>query len=199
VSNGTCTGLTNGTSYSISVTATGAGGTSGAATTTASPVAPPTTPTGLAATPSDGTITLNWADVPNATSSGATCTGLTKGTTYNVSVTATGAGGTSGAATVSAVPAMPVKKGGSKYTATVGWTSNYSPTTGYTYSSCSVSPATTGVSCDYSNGSRGASDALTLSTLSTAPSGSVVTLTWTFTTGGRNPKTYTESEVFVIS
>jgi len=92
-----------------------------------------------------------------------------------------------------------VKKGGSKYTATVGWTSNYSPTTGYTYSSCSVSPATTGVSCDYSNGSRGASDALTLSTLSTAPSGSVVTLTWTFTTGGRNPKTYTESEVFVIS
>jgi len=177
------------------------------------PRGPPPAPTGLAATPSDGTITLNWADVTNATSytvtgcgstfttatSGATCSGLTNGTTYNVSVTATGAGGTSGAATVSAVPAVPVKKGGSKCTATVGWTSNYSPTSGYRYSSCSVSPATTGVSCDYSNGSRGASDALTLSTLSTAPSGSVVTLTWTFTTGGRNPKTYTESEVFVIS
>ena len=119
----TDTGAVNGTTYYYQVTAVNANGHSGAsAAVSARPVAPPAAPTGLTATPGAAgskTITVSWTaasgatsyTVSRATSSGGTytpigtptatsyaSTGLTAGTTYFYKVSATNAGGTSGAA-----------------------------------------------------------------------------------------------------
>ncbi len=127
----TNTGLTNGTAYYYVVSATNAGGTSANSTqASATPVAPPTAPTGLTVTPGNAQITLTWSAVSGASSytvsrsttsggpytavqSGVTATtytntGLTNGTTYYFVVSATNAGGTSAnCAQVSAAPVAP--------------------------------------------------------------------------------------------
>ena len=122
----TCTvsGLTNGTEYFFTVEATNGGGTSGPSLEVhATPEPPaPATPSGVSATPSNGTASVSWSSDAGATSyevfeatgsggenySGATactvsaptdtCTvsGLTDGTEYFFTVKASNAGGTSG-------------------------------------------------------------------------------------------------------
>jgi titin len=82
----------------------------------------PVTPAGLTATPANGQVTLSWTASPNATSytlyqgpteisGGPTTsrlvTGLTDNTAYTFSVTATGPGGTSSPAQVTATPEAP--------------------------------------------------------------------------------------------
>lgn len=64
------TGLTNGQAYTFTVTATNAAGTGAAssASNSVTPVAPPSTPTGLALTPDEGFITASWDAAAGATS-----------------------------------------------------------------------------------------------------------------------------------
>ncbi|HEY3834488.1 MAG TPA: fibronectin type III domain-containing protein [Acidimicrobiia bacterium] len=120
----TLTGLTNGSTYTLSVTATNANGTSAPATTSVVVATVPGAPTTLSATGGDQQALVSWsAPVSNggsaitsytatASPGGQTCTtsapttsctitGLTNGSTYTVSVTATNAIGTGPAATTS--------------------------------------------------------------------------------------------------
>jgi fibronectin type 3 domain-containing protein len=61
--------VTNGTTYWYSVAAANAGGDSPTGVAVpAAPVAPPTAPTGLAAVPANGRITISWTPSPRATS-----------------------------------------------------------------------------------------------------------------------------------
>ncbi len=126
----TVTGLTDGTEYSFTVSASDGGGTSAPSSpATATPEPPaPATPTGLVATAGNARVTLTWSAVPGATSydvyengkssgwvtnAAHTVTGLTNGTRYSFTVSATDGGGTSAqsaaelATPVDAVPAPP--------------------------------------------------------------------------------------------
>ena len=128
------TGLTNGTNYTFSVTATNATGIGPAATASATPIAPPTAPQNVSvaagntqakvtfsppasnggsaitlytvtATPTGGGSSIT----ATGTASPVTVTGLVNGTTYTFSVTATNAAGTSppSAASAGFTPAGP--------------------------------------------------------------------------------------------
>ena len=132
----TVTGLTNGTQYTITVTATNSAGTGPASSppvsvTPAAAATAPGAPTGVSATAGDASATVSWSTpasnggsaitkytvaaqpssgpaVTKDVSSGTstTLTGLTNGTTYAVTVTATNAAGT-GPASSPAVSVTP--------------------------------------------------------------------------------------------
>lgn len=123
----TITGLTNGTAYSVTVTATTANGTSvPSAAASGTPRTVPGAPTQVAASPEDRTARVTWsAPVSNggaaitgytatASPGGATCTsstaaractisGLSNGTTYSVTVRATNAAGSGPASAATSV------------------------------------------------------------------------------------------------
>jgi fibronectin type 3 domain-containing protein len=124
----TITGLTNGTTYSFTVTARNAVGTGPASSAvSATPATVPGAPTAVVAAPASGQLAISWsAPASNGGSAitsytatagpdGATCssatlgctiTGLTNGITYTVTVTATSALGTGpGSVPVSGTPA----------------------------------------------------------------------------------------------
>ncbi len=124
----TCTGLTNGTSYTFSVKAVNASGSSGqSSAVSATPLPPaPATPGGLVVTAGDRLVDVSWDSATGATGykvygCGASpvvitgtatthaCTGLTNGTTYSIYVTATNMGPESApSTTVTATPHPPV-------------------------------------------------------------------------------------------
>ena len=121
------TGLTNGTSYTVTVTATNGVG-EGSASTASSAVVPaalPAAPTVTTATPTDGGVSVAWTDgasngssiishtlraysgasliatKTDCSSSPCSITGLTNGTSYTVTVTATNGVGEGSASTAS--------------------------------------------------------------------------------------------------
>jgi Fibronectin type III domain len=126
----TVSGLTNGTQYVFTITAKNSSGTSPASPpsppVTPRPATVPMAPAGAQVFPQDGEIQVGWsappdggspitgytvsvspATVPPVSTSGdttvATVSGLTNGTAYTVSITATNAAGTGPAATPAAV------------------------------------------------------------------------------------------------
>ncbi|HEX7471968.1 MAG TPA: fibronectin type III domain-containing protein, partial [Candidatus Limnocylindrales bacterium] len=126
----TVTGLTNGTAYSFTVKATNAVGTGAASgSASATPATVPGAPTGLTATAGNAQVALTWTApastggnaisgyTATASPGGATCAsatlgctigGLTNGTQYTFTVTATNAVGTGPAsAPASATPVAP--------------------------------------------------------------------------------------------
>lgn len=171
----TLTGLTNGTSYTISATATNGTGTSAASTTSVTPGLPgtPLAPTALVS--ASGTALVSVAPGPGvaptsytvtASPGGATCTvtppagsctisGLSNGTAYTFTSTATGPGGTSGSSSMSSPmtasatvpapgqPGFPTAVGGASQ-ATVTVTP---PSSGGAPSSYAVTAAPGGATC----------------------------------------------------
>jgi RHS repeat-associated protein len=131
----TVNGLTNGTAYTFTVTATSSSGTSGPSSPSNSvtPAGPPGAPTSVGATAGNVQATVSWtapasnggatitsykvtsspggfnATTPNGTTTTATVTGLTNGTAYTFTVTATNSAGTGPASTASSsvTPAAP--------------------------------------------------------------------------------------------
>ena len=185
----TVTGLVNGTNYTFTVTATNKAGTSNAsnASNTATPSTVPTAPTGVAGTGAESTrSTITWtAPVSNggtainsytvtASPGGATCVakgatsctvaGLTNGSSYTFTVTATNVSGTGSASTASSavvpstVPGAPtgvVATGAASSQSVVSWTAPVS-TGGASISSYTVTPfvgtaAQASFSCGLSN------------------------------------------------
>ena len=178
----TVTNLTNGTSYTFQVTATNGVGTGPAGTSNAvTPAAVPVAPTNVTATAGNQQATVSWTAPANngsaitgytitpyigsqaqspssagASATSATITGLTNGTTYTFSVSATNGVGTgpsasSGAVTPAGPPFAPTSVSASpgNTQATVTWVApgtNGSAITGYTVTPYIGSQAQTPVS-----------------------------------------------------
>ena len=162
----TVSGLTNGTPYSFTVTATNADGTgaASAASAAATPSSVPDAPTGVSATAGNGSVSVTWTapfdegsaitgytvsdgsgDTCSTAGTSCTVSGLTNGTPYTFTVTATNADGTGAASTASnsavpnSVPDAPtgVTAAPSNRAASVSWTAPFdegSAITGYTVS-----------------------------------------------------------------
>ncbi len=139
------TGLTNGTSYTFTVTASNIAG-SGVASSPSSavtPIGPPGAPTGLTDSAGNGQVTVSWtapssnggsaitADTVTASPGTAKCaaagtatscvvTGLTNGTVYTFTVKATNAAGTSAASSPSASITPSTVPGAPTITSAVG-------------------------------------------------------------------------------
>lgn len=212
----TVTGLTNGTAYRFSVTASNSVGTSGASalSTPVTPAGPPKAPTNPTATGANESATVAWTapqdnggsiisgytvtSTPGSKTCSAnhtttcTITGLTNGTSYQFSVTATNWFGTSAPSPLSpattptgppTAPAAPTAIAGNE-SATVSWTASAhdggSAITGYTVTSipgtktctasngttCTVTGLTNGTSYQFSvtaNSEVGASQASVVS------------------------------------
>jgi titin len=177
----TVSGLTNGVSYTFTVTATNAyGGTTSAASVAVTPTAPspPTAPTGPSATPHNSSAALSWTLVSanpvvtdyvveyKLTSSGswstfadgtsaattATVTGLTNGLSYDFRISAVNANGTGPtSATVSTTPTPDVPTAPTNLSA--------APLNGQvalTWTAVSFSPAVTDYVIEYKLSSAGA-------------------------------------------
>jgi Flp pilus assembly pilin Flp len=202
-----CTRPVSGT-YTVTVTGVNAGGESPASNAVTVGPAPPAAPTNLTSTPGNRTILLTWDAMPGATSytitgcgaaitpspnptgTTATCTGLTSGNSYTISVTATGPGGTSAASTITDMVPYPITRG-------TNWTQSYNPTNQYNYvnNSCTMAPAAAGVTCGYTV--NPGADTLRVNTTNAAVVGTIFDVTWTFRRTGPT-QTYPLTLTFII-
>jgi invasion protein IalB len=209
----TVLGLTNGTPYTFTVTATNAVGTGSASASSASvtPATVPGAPTGVSGTSGNGSVAVTWLApgsnggsaitgyTATASPGGATCTsvapttsctvlGLTNGTPYTFTVTATNGAGTSlsslvsGSVTPATVPGAPTGVSGlaGDQSVVVSWSApgsnGGSAITGYTATASpggatctSVAPTT---SCTVSGLTNGTPYTFTATATNTAGTGS---------------------------
>ncbi len=206
----TVTGLANGTGYTFTVTATNATGTGPASSpsATVTPAAVPAPPTGVAGTAGNGSVAVVWTPGSNGgatitaytvtSSPGAktctwsggpttcTVTGLTNGTGYTFTVTATNVAGTSAPSSPSSgvtprtVPSQPQNVAGApgNGSVAVSWsapsTDGGSPLTAYAVAAspgsrtCSATPPTT--SCTVTGLGNGTSYTFTVTATNAAGS-----------------------------
>jgi len=196
----TITGLTNGTSYSFTVTATNGVGTGPASTAsnTVTPAGLPGAPTGVSAVAGDGQALVSWTAPGNngsaitgytvswsggnqaCTASPCTVSGLSNGTPYSFTVTATNAIGTGPSSAASNVvtpgPTVPDAPTGVNATAgnaqaTLTWTApaaNGSPITGYTVSWSGGSQPCAGSPCTITRLTNGTSYTFTVTATNAA-------------------------------
>ena len=182
----TVTGLTNGTAYTFTVTATNSAGDSPASapSSAVTPATVPGAPTSVSATAGNASATVTWAapasnggsavtgytitssgggtTSASASATSATVTGLTNGTTYTFTVTATNAVGTGPASAASnAVTPLAVPDAPTGVTAVRG---NASATVSWTAPASSGGSAITSYTVRSNAGQTATVDGLTLST-----------------------------------
>ena len=205
----TITGLTNGTSYTFTVTATNAAGT-GAASAASNAVVPantaPGAPTNVAApsyantqsnvswtaSPANGspvthyTVTSSGGQTcttPNGTTLNCTVTGLTNGTPYTFTVTATNAIGTSPASTPSPVATPSTIPGAPTGVSGVSYLNGQSPVLWTAPASNGGAPITSYTVTASGGGGHTCSTASTSCTVSGLTNGTSYTFTVTATNG----------------
>lgn len=199
----TLTGLTNGVTYTVSVTAANAAGVSAAATTTVTPIGIPQPVVSAAATIGDQAITVSWTKpsgdgdgityLVTATPGGGTCSttstscvvsGLINSQEYAFSIVGSNQYGSGSAVTVTgtpdgppAVPSVVESIVGSK-SVTVSWPA-VTTTANVTYVAIAnpgnIRCTTTATSCTFAGLANGIDYTVSLSTV--APSGKVATAT----------------------
>jgi hypothetical protein len=217
----TVTGLSDGVSYSFTVAATnGVGSSSPGASVGATPATVPGAPTGVTASGGNGQATVSWTDptsdggsaitqytvtaqpggasctVSSASATSCAVTGLTDGTAYTFSVTATNADGTGAASQASnsvvpvTVPDIPtdVAVAGGDAQVTVSWTPPASdggesapPTYTVTSEPGGATCTTTGTSCVITGLSNGTTYTFVVTASNTVGNGGTSTPSHTVT------------------
>lgn len=220
----TCTGLTNGQSYTVTVVARGGSGTSAPGSATVTPFTTPNAPTNVTADTNDGAITIRWTApgnnggspitgytvTPNPSAGGsctvagttATCTGLNDGTSTTFTVVANNAAGSSPTA-APGLPVRPYEVGNNEYEVDFGSpltrTPNYSQSNNRrNYSVTTVTPTGCGTATVSNSGAVTFTPPASPSATCLAGTGVSVSVRYNYRQGGNNNAVRTDTFVYYV-